>query len=57
MKEFADEFQVSTRTIKYDLENIRLWLENQIYTVLVDKAIGLTDPAEAEKLIKSLSGC
>lgn len=29
IKELADEFQVSTRTIKYDLGNIRLWLEKQ----------------------------
>ena len=29
IKELADEFHVSIRTIKYDLENIRLWLEKQ----------------------------
>ena len=29
IKELADEFHVSTRTIKYDLGNIRIWLENQ----------------------------
>lgn len=29
IKELADEFHVSIRTIKYDLENIRVWLEQQ----------------------------
>ncbi|WP_371256731.1 transcription antiterminator [Pelosinus sp. UFO1] len=29
IKDLADEFHVSTRTIKYDLENVRLWLEKQ----------------------------
>lgn len=29
IKELADEFHVSIRTIKYDLENVRLWLEKQ----------------------------
>jgi transcriptional antiterminator len=29
VKELAAEFQVSERTIKYDLETIRLWLERQ----------------------------
>lgn len=28
-----------------------------IYTALIDKNTGLTDPKEAAKLIKSLSGC
>ncbi|MCR8644849.1 PRD domain-containing protein [Paenibacillus sp. N1-5-1-14] len=29
VKDFASEFEVSERTIKYDLDNIRLWLSDQ----------------------------
>ncbi|WP_088066774.1 BglG family transcription antiterminator [Gottfriedia luciferensis] len=29
IKDLSDEFQVSTRTIKYDLENVRSWFKDQ----------------------------
>ncbi|PGS54246.1 HTH domain-containing protein [Bacillus sp. AFS041924] len=29
IRDLSNEFQVSTRTIKYDLENVRSWFKDQ----------------------------
>jgi mannitol operon transcriptional antiterminator len=59
IKEFADEFHVSIRTIKYDLENIRVWLEQQKeYEVQLESkpnlGIWLSGDIKAIKKIRSM---
>jgi len=45
------------KVVEVCIENGAEIIIPHIYTALVDKATGLTDPREAAKLIKSLSGC
>jgi mannitol operon transcriptional antiterminator len=59
IKELADEFHVSIRTTKYDLENIRLWLERQKEQVVQleskpNLGIWLSGEIKAIKKIRSM---
>jgi len=59
IKELADEFHVSIRTIKYDLENIHLWLEQQKEQVVQleskpNLGIWLSGEIKAIKKIRSM---
>lgn len=39
-KELAEKFSVSVRSIKYDLDNIRMWLKTQGYQLCSKRSIG-----------------
>jgi mannitol operon transcriptional antiterminator len=54
IKDFANDFQVSERTIKYDLETIRLWLLEQDVEIKLKSSKGISIDCDDSIRIKLL---
>lgn len=56
IKHLAEEFQVSTRTIKYDIESIRLWLSEQHLSLQshTNKGIWIECSEEKKEILREL---
>lgn len=55
IKHCADEFQVSERMIKYDLESVRLWLREENIEVQSKPSVGIWIDCEDEERVQLLA--